>query len=148
MSKEKIFIGADSAGFEMKNALCEHLREAGYEVTDCGCFSAASCHYPEFAEVVCKNVQEAPDAHFGILVCGTGIGMSIAANKHRGIRAALCNEAESTAMTRHHNNSNVLCLGARMIPFETALELTKVFLSTEFDGGRHERRVKMLDNLL
>ena len=148
MSKEKIFIGADSAGFEMKNALCEHLREAGYEVTDCGCFSAASCHYPEFAEVVCKNVQEAPDAHFGILVCGTGIGMSIAANKHRGIRAALCNEAESTAMTRHHNNSNVLCLGARMIPFETALELTKVFLTTEFDGGRHERRVKMLDNLL
>jgi ribose 5-phosphate isomerase B len=74
--------------------------------------------------------------------------MSIAANKHRGIRAALCNEAESTAMTRHHNDSNVLCLGARMISFETALELTKIFLSTEFDGGRHERRVKMLDNLL
>jgi ribose 5-phosphate isomerase B len=88
------------------------------------------------------------ECSFGILVCGTGIGMSIAANKHRGIRAALCNEAESTAMTRHHNNSNVLCLGARMIPFETALELTKVFLTTEFDGGRHERRVKMLDNLL
>ena len=145
MEKRKIFIGADSAGFEMKNALCEHLREAGYEVTDCGCFSAASCHYPEFAEVVCKNVQEAPDAHFGILVCGTGIGMSMAANKHRSIRAAVCGDTFSARFTRLHNNANVLCMGARVIGIGLATDITDLFLATEFEsGGRHEERVNMI----
>ena len=145
MEKRKIFIGADSAGFEMKNALCEHLREAGYDVTDCGCFSAASCHYPEFAEVVCKSVQEAPDAHFGILVCGTGIGMSMAANKHRSIRAAVCGDTFSARFTRLHNNANVLCMGARVIGIGLATDITDLFLSTAFEsGGRHEERVNMI----
>ncbi|MBQ9745541.1 MAG: ribose 5-phosphate isomerase B [Clostridia bacterium] len=144
---KKIALGADHAGYEYKDMLVAYLNENGYECVDCGTGGPESVDYPIYASKVCELVRSGECA-FGILVCGTGIGMSIAANKHRGIRAALCNEAESTAMTRHHNNSNVLCLGARMIPFEKALELTKIFLGTEFDGGRHQRRVEMLDNLL
>lgn len=145
--KTKIALGADHAGYEYKDKLISYLSENGYECVDCGTNGPESVDYPVHASKVCELVRSG-ECTFGILVCGTGIGMSIAANKHRGIRAALVSEAESTAMTRHHNNSNVLCLGARMIPFETALELTKVFLTTEFDGGRHQRRVEMLDNLL
>ncbi len=145
--KNKIALGADHAGYEYKDKLIACLTEKGYECVDCGTNGPESVDYPVYASKVCELVRSG-DCEFGILVCGTGIGMSIAANKHRGIRAALCNEPESTAMTRHHNNSNVLCLGARMIPFERALELTNVFLTTEFDGGRHERRVEMLDKLL
>ena len=145
MEKRKIFIGADSAGFEMKNALCALLRDEGWDVTDCGCFSSASCHYPEFAEVVCKNVQEAPDENFGILVCGTGIGMSMAANKHRSIRAAVCGDTFSARFTRLHNNANVLCMGARVIGIGLATDITHLFLETEFEaGGRHEERVNMI----
>ncbi len=145
--KTKIALGADHAGYEYKDKLIACLSEQGYECVDCGTNGPESVDYPVYASKVCELVRSG-ECNFGILVCGTGIGMSIAANKHRGIRAALCNEPESTAMTRHHNNSNVLCLGARMIPFETALNLTNVFLTTEFDGGRHERRVEMLDKLL
>ena len=145
--KTKIALGADHAGYEYKDKLIAYLSENGYECVDCGTNGPESVDYPVHASKVCELVRGG-HAEFGILVCGTGIGMSIAANKHRGIRAALCNEPESTAMTRHHNNSNVLCLGARMISYEKALELTKVFLSTEFEGGRHERRVEMLDKLL
>ncbi len=145
--KLKIALGADHAGYEYKDKLISVLTQNGYECVDCGTNGPESVDYPVYASKVCELVRT-EECNFGILVCGTGIGMSIAANKHRGIRAALCNEPESTAMTRHHNNSNVLCLGARMIPFERALELANVFLSTEFDGGRHERRVEMLDKLL
>ncbi len=145
--KPTIALGADHAGYEYKNKLISYLTENGYACIDCGTNGPESVDYPVHASKVCELVRGG-ECDFGILVCGTGIGMSIAANKHRGIRAALCNEAESTAMTRHHNNSNVLCLGARMISYELALELTNVFLNTEFDGGRHERRVEMLDKLL
>ena len=145
--KLKIALGADHAGYEYKDKLISYLTENGYSCVDCGTNGPESVDYPVYARKVCELVRS-KECDFGILVCGTGIGMSIAANKHRGIRAALCNEPESTAMTRHHNNSNVLCLGARMIPFETALELTNVFISTEFDGGRHERRIEMLDKLV
>ena len=145
--KTKIALGADHAGYEYKDKLISYLNENGYDCVDCGTNGPESVDYPIHAAKVCELVRSG-ECMCGILVCGTGIGMSIAANKHRGIRAALCNEAESTAMTRHHNNSNVLCLGARMISYEKALELTKVFLTTEYDGGRHERRVEMLDKLL
>ena len=145
--KLKIALGADHAGYEYKDKLISYLTENGYSCVDCGTNDPESVDYPVYASKVCELVRS-KECDFGILVCGTGIGMSIAANKHRGIRAALCNEPESTAMTRHHNNSNVLCLGARMISFETALELTNVFISTEFDGGRHERRIEMLDKLV
>lgn len=145
--KLKIALGADHAGYEYKDKLISYLTENGYSCVDCGTNGPESVDYPIYASKVCELVRS-KECDFGILVCGTGIGMSIAANKHRGIRAALCNEPESTAMTRHHNNSNILCLGARMISFDTALELTNVFISTEFDGGRHERRVEMLDKLV
>jgi ribose 5-phosphate isomerase B len=145
--KLKIALGADHAGYEYKDKIISYLTENGYSCVDCGTNGPESVDYPIYASKVCELVRS-KECDFGILVCGTGIGMSIAANKHRGIRAALCNEPESTAMTRHHNNSNILCLGARMISFDTALELTNVFISTEFDGGRHERRVEMLDKLV
>ena len=145
--KLKIALGADHAGYEYKDKIISYLTKNGYSCVDCGTNGPESVDYPIYASKVCELVRS-KECDFGILVCGTGIGMSIAANKHRGIRAALCNEPESTAMTRHHNNSNILCLGARMISFDTALELTNVFISTEFDGGRHERRVEMLDKLV
>lgn len=145
MLRKTIYIGADSAGYEMKEGLAAALREEGYDVIDCGTSSSASCHYPEFAHAVCAGVQKAPDDSFGILICGTGIGMSMAANKHRGIRAALCSETYSARFTRMHNNANVLCMGARVIGPGLAKDIADLFLNTEFEaGGRHEERVNMI----
>lgn len=139
----KIFIGADSAGYELKNEVRDYLIEKGYSVTDMGTDSAASCHYPEFADKVCLAVADDLDGSFGILICGTGIGMSMAANKHRGIRAALCSDTYSARMTRAHNDANVLCMGARVIGSCLALDIVDSFLAAEFEGGRHKTRVDM-----
>ncbi len=145
MQRKTIYIGADSAGYAMKETLIASLRAEGYEVTDCGAYSDASSHYPEFAAAVCKNVQKAPDDSFGILVCGTGIGMSMAANKHRHIRAALCGDTFSARFTRLHNNANVLCMGARVIGIGLAQDIVSAFLNAPFEsGGRHEDRVNMI----
>lgn len=145
MQRKTIYIGADSAGFAMKETLIASLREEGYEVTDCGAYNDASSHYPEFAHAVCEQVQKAPDEVFGILVCGTGIGMSMAANKHRHIRAALCGDTFSARFTRLHNNANVLCMGARVIGIGLAQDIVKAFLDSPFEsGGRHEARVDMI----
>ena len=139
----KVVIGADSAGFAMKAKIIEHLKGRGFEVTDVGAYNAESSHYPEFAYKVAKSVSE-KDADFGILVCGTGIGMSIAANKHNGIRAACCSDTFSARMTRMHNDANVLCLGGRVVGAGLALDMVKLFIETEFEGGRHTDRVAML----
>ena len=139
----KIAIGADSAGFAMKEELKAHLAEGGHEVVDCGAFSDARCDYPKFACKVCEQVTEA-DCTFGILVCGTGIGMSMAANKVRGIRAAVVSEHFSARYTRLHNDANVLCLGARVIGSGLAAELVDLFISTPAEGGRHANRVDMI----
>lgn len=148
MLRKRIFIGADSAGYEMKSGLIPHLREEGYEVIDCGCDSNASCHYPDFARAVATEVAKDPDGTFGILICGTGIGMSMAANKHRNIRAALCSETYSARFTRMHNNANILCMGARVIGPGLAQDITDIFLATEFEsGGRHEARVNMITEI-
>ena len=144
MEKRKIYIGADSAGFELKEKLRSHLDKLGYTVVDCGTDSAASCHYPVFAERVCKKVQGELDTSFGILVCGTGIGMSMCANKHRGIRAALCADTYSAKMTRQHNDANVLCLGARVIGECLATDILDSFLAGAYEGGRHAIRVGMM----
>ncbi len=142
---KKIYIGADSAGYELKCELIKHLQEKGYEVCDCGTDSSASCHYTIYASAVCEAVQNALYSSYGILVCGTGIGMSMCANKHRGIRAALCSDTYSAKMTRIHNNANVLCLGARVTGAALALDILDAFLSSEFEsGGRHELRVDMM----
>ena len=139
----KIAIGADSAGFMMKQTICKHLQERGFSVLDCGTDSDASCHYPVFANRVAQKVS-AGEAAFGILICGTGIGMSIAANKVPGIRASVVSEHYSARYTRMHNDANVLCLGARVIGEGLALELCDVFLDTEAEGGRHAARVEMI----
>ena len=141
---KKIFIGADSAGFTLKEEIKAYLIGKGYDVTDCGTDSDASCHYPIFANAVCENVQKDLEGSFGILICGTGIGMSMCANKHKGIRAALCSDTFSARMTIQHNNANVLCMGARVIGSCLAIDILDQFLSNEFEGGRHALRVDMM----
>ena len=140
----RIFIGADSAGYTLKEEIREYLMAKGYEVTDCGTNSTASCHYPDFASAVCRGVQADLEGSYGILICGTGIGMSICANKHKGIRAALCGDTYSAKMTRQHNDANVLCMGARVIGSCLAIDILDAFLANEFEGGRHATRVDMM----
>ncbi len=140
MGSLKIAIGADHGGFELKQSLVAKLEDLGHEVIDMGTESAASVDYPEFAEQVCAQVLDG-EVHFGILVCGTGIGMSMAANKYRGIRAALCDNEYSARMSREHNNANVLCLGDRVLGKGLAENIVEVWLSASFEGGRHQRRV-------
>lgn len=144
---KKIYIGADSAGFYLKEEVKDYLAGKGYEVVDCGTDSAASCHYPEFAKKVCESVQANLDTSYGILICGTGVGMSMCANKYDGIRAALCGDTYSAKMTRQHNDANVLCMGARVIGSCLAIDILDSFLSNEFEGGRHAIRVGMIADI-
>lgn len=147
MLKKIIYIGADSAGYPLKEELKTHLITDGYTVIDCGTDSTASCHYPDYAAAVCKKVQADPTGSYGVLVCGTGIGMSMCANKYHGIRAALCSDTYSAKMTRAHNNANVICLGARVIGVCLAMEILDAFLAAEFEGGRHAVRVDMMADI-
>ena len=139
----KIAIGCDHGGLEHKNSIAEHLRERGFEVEDFGIYEQKPIDYPEIALKVAKSVAE-KENELGILVCGTGIGMSLAANKVKGIRAAAVSEHFSAKYTRLHNNSNILCLGGRVIGVGTALELADLFVDTEFEGGRHQKRIDMI----
>ena len=139
----KIAIGCDHGGLEHKNAIAEHLRERGFEVEDFGIYEQKPIDYPEIALKVAKSVAE-KENELGILVCGTGIGMSLAANKVKGIRAAAVSEHFSAKYTRLHNNSSILCLGGRVIGVGTALELADIFVDTQFEGGRHQRRIDMI----
>ena len=141
----KVVIGADSAGFAMKAKIIEHLKGRGFEVADVGAYNAESSHYPEFAYKVAKSVSE-KEADFGILVCGTGVGMSMAANKYKGIRAACCSDTFSARLTRVHNDANVLCFGERVVGYGLATELVDAFLGAEFEGGKHKRRIAMFED--
>lgn len=138
----KIAIGCDHGGIDLKNGIVSLLEEMGHEVDDQGCNSTESVDYPEFAKTVCSQVQ-AGRCDRGILVCGTGIGMSMVANRFDGIRAALCHESFTARMSREHNDANVLCLGARVIGPGLAEEIVRTWVSTEFAGGRHQRRIDM-----
>lgn len=140
-----IAIGCDHAGCEMKKAIIAALSEKGFEFKDMGC-NGEPCDYPVIAKTVCENVLSG-ECEKGILVCGTGIGMSIAANKIKGIRAALCTDSFSTRFTRLHNDSNIMCLGARTLGCGIATELAEIFLTTDFEGGRHQRRVDLITAL-
>ena len=140
-----IALGSDHGGYLYKEELKKHLDEKGIEYIDFGTESTASCDYPVYAEKVCRAIQSG-ECEKGILICGTGIGMSIAANKVRGIRAAVLSDEFSAEMTRRHNNSNVLCLGGRVIDSEKAVKLAGIFLNTEYEGGRHDKRVAMLED--
>lgn len=135
-----IAIGCDHGGFEHKNAIVKFLEEKGHTVKDFGTYTADSVDYPDIAIPLARSVA-AGENTLGILVCGTGIGMSLAANKVKGIRAAAVSEAFSAEFTRRHNNSNILCLGGRVISIEKAIELVDLFITTKFEGGRHQKRV-------
>lgn len=136
----KIALGADHAGFELKDNLASLLRDEGHQVEDHGTGSSASVDYPEYAAAVGQAVQNG-SADLGILVCGTGVGIGIAANKIKGIRAAICNDIFTAGMARAHNDANVLALGARVVGPGVAEEIVRAFLTTEYEGGRHSRRV-------
>ena len=139
----KIAIGSDHAGFGYKKAVKDHLVQGGHEVVDHGTFTEHSCDYPDYAHAVATAVEK-QEAEFGVLICGSGNGVCITANKHAAIRAALCWEKEIALLSRSHNNANVICLPARFVGIDAALEMTDVFLSTPFEGGRHQNRVSKI----
>lgn len=139
----KVAIGCDHGGFALKQEILHLLAEGGHQIHDVGCRSEASVDYPEFADKLCDAIKDG-NASCGILICGTGIGMSIAANRHRHIRAALCHESLTARLSREHNDSNVLCLGARVLGVAIALDVVRAWLATDFAGGRHLRRISMM----
>ncbi len=138
----KIAIGCDHGGISLKAEIVPLLQEMGHVVDDKGCYSTESVDYPDFAKAVCRQVQKG-DCERGILICGTGVGMSMVANRFEGIRAGLCNELFTARMSREHNDANVLCLGARVIGFGLAAEIVRAWIGAEFAGGRHQRRIDM-----
>lgn len=136
-------IGCDHAGFDYKEALKKILTEQGWTLSDKGTYSTDSTDYPDYAHPVATMVEEGK-ATAGILICGSGNGVCMTANKHQGIRAALCWTNELASLARQHNNANVLCIPSRFVPFELAQQMTETFLSTAFEGGRHEKRVEKI----
>ena len=138
----KIAIGADHGGFALKEVVLAYLSTLGHDIQDVGCFSTESVDYPSFADLVCEQVVKG-EADKGILICGTGIGMSMAANKHTDIRAALCSEQYTASMSRRHNDANILCMGERVTGPGIAEEIVRTCLSTSFEGGRHLRRIQL-----
>ena len=144
MTIKKTGVGSDHAGVNLKNKIAEFLKEKGYEVTDYGTNSTASCDYPVYAKAVAKSVANGENER-GIICCGSGIGVSIAANKVKGVRAVLAHEPYSAMLSRLHNDANVLCLGERITGESLALDIVETWLHSEYEGGRHQRRVDMLD---
>lgn len=142
----KVIVGSDHAGFAAKQALVEELKKKGHSVTDAGTDGIESVDYPDFAIQVGRAVAEA-EAERGILICGTGIGMCMTANKIRGVRAAVVTDAFTAEMSRRHNDANVLCLGARVLTQEKIEDLARIFLEAPFEGGRHAGRVQKIKNL-
>ena len=143
----KIIIGCDHGGLDLKNEIIAHLNKRGIEVVDVGTYTSASCNYPDYARALCTRIQSG-EFERGILVCGTGIGMSIAANKHNGIRAACCSDTFSARLTREHNNANILCFGERVVGLGLALDLVDAFLDAQYsNSGNHVIRVAMLDEI-
>ncbi|EJP6473470.1 ribose 5-phosphate isomerase B [Clostridium botulinum] len=141
----KIALGSDHAGLPLKNEIIIHLKDKGIEIEDFGTYTEESCDYPDYAKKVAEKVA-AKEFDFGILVCGTGIGISIAANKVKGIRAALCSDTFSAHACREHNNANILALGQRVVGVGLALDIVDNFLNAKFQGGRHENRInKMME---
>lgn len=138
----KIIIGSDHGGFNLKTNIVKHLENNGVEIVDLGCYFPESCDYPVIAQSVAKEVL-ATGAR-GILVCGTGIGVSIAANRFEGIRASHCTDTYTARMTRMHNDSNILCLGERITGVGLALDIVDIWLNTPFEGGRHQKRIDMI----
>lgn len=141
-----IALGADHAGYELKEVIKAHLQEKGIEIEDLGTYNTDSVDYPDYAYAVAQEVTS-KKAEYGILCCGTGIGISIAANKVKGIRAALCSDEFSAEMTRRHNDANIICFGGRVIKPELAVKLVDIFLSTPFEGDKHLRRINKIADI-
>lgn len=146
MQDLKVIIGSDHGGFNYKKVIIDYLKSNNIEFLDAGTYKKESCDYPVIAKEVTKKIVSG-EYNRGILICGTGIGMSIASNKVHGIRASLCGDTYSARMTRQHNDSNVLCLGERVIGESLMLDIVDIWLKTEFEGGRHQRRVEMIDKI-
>ena len=139
---EKLIIGSDHGGFNLKNTIIDFLKTKGYDVEDFGCYTQESCDYPVVAKSVAQKIVQTGGR--GILVCGTGIGVSIVANRFDGIRASHCTDTFTARMTRMHNDSNILCLGERVTGVGLALDIVDIWLKTEFEGGRHQKRIDMI----
>ena len=139
-------LGSDHGGYELKEHIKKYLDEKGVEYKDFGCYDESSVDYPDIAQAVCKSINDG-ESENGILVCGTGIGISIAANKIDGIRAAHCHDVYSAEMTKRHNNSNVICMGGRVIGRELAFKIVDAWLGAEFEGGRHQTRIDKIHAL-
>ncbi len=142
MKIDKVFLASDHAGFELKNELKEAIKGLGYEVVDLGTNDKNSVDYPDYAHLLASKLE--PNC-YGVLVCGTGIGISIAANRHENVRCALCHDEFTARLAREHNDANVIAFGARVIGAGVAISAVEAFLKTEFAGGRHERRVKKIE---
>ena len=142
--EKKIIIGSDHAGFQLKEILIEELKERSFEIIDVGCFNTNSVHYPQIGQEVASRVNSGEFTK-GILICGTGIGMSITANRFKNVRAALCHDLLSAKYSREHNDANILVLGERLLGVTTAKEILQIWLNAEFQGGRHQERLKMID---
>ncbi|MFA7326045.1 MAG: ribose 5-phosphate isomerase B [Ignavibacteriae bacterium HGW-Ignavibacteriae-4] len=142
----KIALASDHAGFELKEILIKELEEKGHNVSDYGTYSNESIDYADFAYVAARSVAE-HNYNFGIIICGSGVGVSITANKVNGIRAANCCNNEIAALARQHNDANILCLGARFVTVEDAIEMVDTFMNTKFEGGRHQRRIEKIHDL-
>ena len=141
-----IAIGADHGGYKLKEEIKKYLEETGIEYTDCGTFNEERAEYPEIAQALALEVQSG-QAEKGIIICRSGIGMSMVANKFKGIRAAKCNDEEEAKFSRMHNNANVLAIGADYIDRNKAIRIVRTWLATEFEGGRHEERVKIIEEI-
>jgi len=144
MAGEVIGVGCDHAGLELKRSLLEELEKRGLQVRDFGTNSGESCDYPDFAHALAQGIERG-EFKLGLLVCGTGVGMAISANRHPGVRAVVCSETFSARMAREHNDANVLCLGARVVGAGVATDVLDAFLSASFAGGRHAGRVAKID---
>ncbi|HHU18394.1 MAG: ribose 5-phosphate isomerase B [Anaerovoracaceae bacterium] len=142
----KIALASDHGGFELKEKVKSYLQTKGHDVIDLGCYTEESTDYPEYGKA-CGEAVIRGDAERGIVICGTGIGISIAANKVKGIRCALCTSLFMAEMSRKHNNANIIALGGRILEHDFALNIVEVWLNTDFEGGRHQRRVDLLDRM-
>ncbi|MDE7469514.1 MAG: ribose 5-phosphate isomerase B [Desulfovibrionaceae bacterium] len=140
----EIYIASDHAGFSYKSLLIQYIQQKGHTIHDCGAYSEERVNYPEYAYHVCEAVLQR-DNVYGILICGSGIGMSMYANRFKGIRAALCTTEYQSSMTRKHNNANILCIGARVTGIDIVYSMVDIFCTTEYEGGRHQIRVHELD---
>ncbi len=145
-SAPRIALGADHAGFQVKERVKEELQKEGFEVIDFGTHTTDSVDYPDYARLVARSVSQAESSR-GVLVCGTGIGMAITANKFRGIRAATCNDTYTARMASEHTDANVLCVGARVVDADHAVAIVREWLKTKFGGGRHQRRIDKISDI-